>query len=82
MSTPDELDDTRAPLLDHLIELRKRLLWCILSLGITFAVCLYFARPIFLPRPPAGAGRAGQDRLHADFRGVLRRGEGRLLRGR
>jgi len=59
MSTPDELDDSRAPLLDHLIELRRRLLWCILSLGITFAVCLYFARPIFsfLVQPLVRAGQ-------------------------
>jgi sec-independent protein translocase protein TatC len=59
MSTPDELDDSRAPLLDHLIELRRRLLWCILSLGVTFAICLYFARPIFsfLVQPLVRAGQ-------------------------
>ena len=59
MSMSEDLDDTRAPLLDHLIELRRRLLWCILALGITFAICLYFARPIFsfLVQPLVRAGQ-------------------------
>lgn len=42
-----DLDETKAPLLDHLVELRRRLLWCVAALGLAFAVCLYFARPIF-----------------------------------
>jgi len=59
MSMSEDLDDSRAPLLDHLIELRRRLLWCILALGITFAICLYFARPIFsfLVQPLVRAGQ-------------------------
>lgn len=53
------LDDTRAPLLDHLIELRRRLLWSVAALGACFAVCLYFARPIFafLVQPLVRAGQ-------------------------
>jgi sec-independent protein translocase protein TatC len=42
-----EIDETRAPLLDHLIELRRRLLWSVGALAVAFGVCLYFARPIF-----------------------------------
>jgi sec-independent protein translocase protein TatC len=42
-----ELDKSKAPLLDHLIELRKRLLWCVVVLAITFGFCLWQARPIF-----------------------------------
>lgn len=42
-----EIDDSKMPLLDHLIELRSRLLWSFLALAIAFGVCLYFARPIF-----------------------------------
>ena len=42
-----EIDSSKAPLLDHLIELRRRLLWCVLALAVTFAVCFYFAEPIF-----------------------------------
>ena len=62
MSIDDELDDSRAPLIDHLIELRRRLIWALLALGGAFAVSLYFARPIFafLVQPLL---RAGQGRL-------------------
>lgn len=55
----DELDKSKAPLLEHLIELRRRLLWSIAALGIAFAVCLYFAEPIFgfLVKPLLAAGQ-------------------------
>jgi sec-independent protein translocase protein TatC len=55
----DEIDDSRAPLMDHLIELRKRLIWSFAALGASFAVCLYFARPIlsFLVHPLKAAGQ-------------------------
>lgn len=58
----DDLDTSKAPLMEHLIELRRRLLWSFLSLAVSFGVCLYFARPIFafLVQPLL---RAGQDRL-------------------
>jgi len=58
----NEIDETKAPLLDHLIELRRRLLWCVATLGISFCICFYFARPIFafLVQPLL---RAGQGRL-------------------
>jgi len=39
----DDLDQTQAPLLDHLLELRTRLLRAIYALVIAFGVCLYFA---------------------------------------
>lgn len=62
IGSDDELDGSRAPLLDHLIELRKRLIWSFLSLGVAFVICLYFAKPIFavLVQPLL---RAGQGRL-------------------
>lgn len=52
-----DIDQTQAPLLDHLVELRTRLLRCIVALGVAFAVCFYFAEDIFaiLVRPLAGA---------------------------
>ena len=55
----DEIDDSRAPLMEHLIELRKRLIWSFAALGLCFAVCLYFARPIlsFLIHPLKAAGQ-------------------------
>jgi sec-independent protein translocase protein TatC len=43
----DELEDSRAPLLDHLIELRRRLIYCILALVVTFFICFYFSERIF-----------------------------------
>lgn len=57
-----DIDDSRAPLLDHLIELRRRLLWSIAALAVAFAGCLYFARPIFafLVQPLL---RAGQNKV-------------------
>ncbi len=54
-----EIDDTRAPLIDHLIELRRRLLHSLIALGVCFGVCLYFAEPIFgvLVHPLLAAGQ-------------------------
>ena len=54
-----DLDDTKAPLLDHLIELRRRLLWCVAALAVAFFICLYFAKPIFavLVQPLLAAGQ-------------------------
>ena len=54
-----DLDDSKAPLLDHLIELRRRLLWCVAALLIGFFVCLHFAKPIFgvLVQPLLAAGQ-------------------------
>jgi sec-independent protein translocase protein TatC len=51
------LDATRAPLMEHLIELRKRLIWALLSFGVCFVVCFAFSTPIlnFLERPMAAA---------------------------
>ena len=54
-----DLDDSKAPLLDHLIELRRRLLWCVGALLVGFFVCLNFAKPIFgvLVQPLLAAGQ-------------------------
>jgi sec-independent protein translocase protein TatC len=70
----EEIDPNQAPLLDHLIELRGRLLRCIAGLGVSFAVCLYFADQIFafLVRPltvafPPGEGRLIYTKLYEAF---------------
>lgn len=42
----EDLDESRAPLLDHLIELRTRVIRALLALAVGFAVCLYFADEI------------------------------------
>lgn len=54
-----DIDETRAPLLDHLIELRRRLLWSFAALGAAFLLCLNFAEPIFafLVQPLLKAGQ-------------------------
>ncbi|MEO5494398.1 MAG: twin-arginine translocase subunit TatC [Sphingomonas sp.] len=54
----EEIDASRAPLLEHLIELRKRLLISFATLAVLFCICLYFAEPIFgfLIEPLAKAG--------------------------
>lgn len=52
-ATEEQLDQSSAPLLDHLIELRSRLIWCIVYIIIAFGVCFYFADNIynFLAQP-------------------------------
>ena len=40
-------DDKPMPLLDHLIELRKRLIYALLGFFLVFFVTFYFAKPIF-----------------------------------
>jgi sec-independent protein translocase protein TatC len=42
-----EIEASRAPLLDHLIELRTRLIICVAALAVGFAVCFAFANPIY-----------------------------------
>jgi sec-independent protein translocase protein TatC len=40
-------DDKPMPLLDHLIELRKRLIYALISFFAVFFITFYFAKPIF-----------------------------------
>lgn len=56
----NEINDSKMPLLDHLIELRRRLLWSFLALAVSFGICFYFARPIFgiLLQPLLAAGQS------------------------
>lgn len=60
-----DLDETRAPLLDHLIELRTRIIRALLALGVGFAVCFYFADAILgiLVQPLKDAFPEGEGRL-------------------
>ena len=54
-----DIDETKAPLMEHLIELRRRLLWSVAVLVLLFVVSLYFAKPIFgfLVQPLLAAGQ-------------------------
>jgi Sec-independent protein secretion pathway component TatC len=60
-----DIDESQAPLLDHLMELRTRLMRCIVALAIAFGVCFYFVKPIFafLVAPLAEAFPGGNGRL-------------------
>lgn len=60
-----DIDETRAPLLDHLIELRSRLMRSIFALLIGFGICFYFADYIlgFLVQPLKDAFPEGQGQL-------------------
>jgi sec-independent protein translocase protein TatC len=54
-----DIDETRKPLMEHLVELRRRLLWSVAALVASFFVCLYFAQSIFgaLVQPLLAAGQ-------------------------
>lgn len=60
-----DIDETQAPLLDHLIELRTRLLRAFAAMGLAFGICLYFASDIFgfLIHPLTQAFPPGQGKL-------------------
>ncbi|GMN13138.1 twin-arginine translocase subunit TatC [Altererythrobacter sp. MTPC7] len=60
-----DIDETQAPLLDHLIELRTRLVRAVAALAVAFAVCFYFADQIlaFLAKPLTDAFPAGEGKL-------------------
>jgi len=43
-----ELDHSAAPLLEHLIELRRRLIWVAVYILVAFVVCFYFNEEIYV----------------------------------
>jgi sec-independent protein translocase protein TatC len=47
------LEATRAPLMEHLLELRRRLIFALVGFAVCFAICFAFSTPIFnvLARP-------------------------------
>ncbi len=52
MRAPDEedletIENSRAPLVEHLIELRQRLVRSLVAVGLLFAICFFFADDIF-----------------------------------
>lgn len=56
MSDDDRsVEDTKAPLIEHLTELRRRLIWSLVALAVAFGVCYIFAEEIygFLTKPLA-----------------------------
>jgi len=43
----DEIEASKAPLMDHLIELRSRLIKALIAFAIAFALCFVFAKQIY-----------------------------------
>jgi sec-independent protein translocase protein TatC len=43
VSDDDEIEASRAPLLDHLVELRRRLIVCVIALFVGFIACFVFS---------------------------------------
>ena len=44
----EEIEKSSAPLIEHLIELRKRLMWSLGGFAVAFLVCFFFAKHLFL----------------------------------
>jgi len=60
-----DIDTARAPLMDHLVELRGRLIRSVIALFVAFGVCFYFAEHIFsfLVQPLVRAFGTGEGKL-------------------
>ena len=60
---PDEVEQSRAPLLTHLMELRTRLMWALVAILIAFIACFAFAKQIYniLILPYEWAAGEGRD---------------------
>ena len=43
----EDIEATKAPLMDHLIELRSRLIKALLAFGVAFVLCFFFAKQIY-----------------------------------
>ena len=43
----DDIEASKAPLMDHLIELRQRLIYALIGIGIGFMICFAFATQIY-----------------------------------
>jgi sec-independent protein translocase protein TatC len=71
--SPDEaeIEASRAPLLDHLIELRSRLIICVAAIFVGFAICFGFSTPIyeFLLHPFSLAGQIFAAQQKGDAKG-------------
>jgi sec-independent protein translocase protein TatC len=43
----EDIEASKAPLMDHLIELRSRLIKALLGFGVAFIICFFFAKQIY-----------------------------------
>lgn len=71
MREDEDIEDKKMPLLDHLIELRNRLMWSVGAILVAFGICYYFSADIynFLTRPLAEAlgDREGRRMIFTDL---------------
>ena len=60
MTTNDNIEDSSAPLVEHLTELRNRLIWSVMAFMVGMVLCFIVAEPIldFMLRPIEQAMRA------------------------
>ena len=82
----NEIEATKAPLMEHLIELRSRLIKSLLAFVVMFFVCFFFAkhdlqRPVWPFVWIAGRGERAPD-LHRAARVLLHPDQGRDVRAR
>ena len=72
----DEIEASRAPLLDHLVELRSRLIKCIVGVAVAFVICFAFSTQLYtlLLHPfsvAAGILAVRQAEAHAAAKGAF-----------
>jgi len=46
-SEQDEIEKSSAPLIEHLVELRQRLIWSLVGFFLAFLLCFFFAKELF-----------------------------------
>ncbi len=70
----EEIDASKAPLMDHLIELRQRMIYALIGVGIGFGICFYFADALFLllvePYLWAAKWASGAEKVKLQFTGA------------
>ena len=75
MTSDTQIDDSKAPLLEHLIELRTRLIRSVAAFLVVFFICFYFAGDIFdflsAPLADALAGREDARMIFTDLTEVF-----------
>ncbi|MFM9940957.1 MAG: twin-arginine translocase subunit TatC [Hyphomicrobiaceae bacterium] len=67
----EEIDASKAPLMEHLTELRQRLIYTIIGIVIGFVICFYFADALFMilvqPYLWAAKWATGEDKIRLIF---------------
>lgn len=65
-SEEELMNDKSMSLMEHFIELRRRIIWCLVTFVVAFAVCYYFSEQIymFLAHPLAQAMRQQGEHPH------------------